>query len=184
MTGTAAICPAHGSGIGGFLPVSDYQDRAGQKRDSLEPSRMAKRQATGTAGTHSLRSVPLSRPDAARLVVTGYRQIKEAMMGVHRIALAIHILPLCFASRSRASLRWAAVVDATLITMAAAININMGNPLNHSLKSSRTAAKQQQKRRKTAVFGSFPAPCHRGGVEPRRITLRKNFQMDSDANDR
>ena len=32
--------------------------------------------------------------------------------------------------------------------------------------------------------GSFPAPCHRGGVEPRRISLRKKFHMDSDANDR
>lgn len=32
--------------------------------------------------------------------------------------------------------------------------------------------------------GSFPAPRHRGGVEPRRISLRKKFHMDSDANDR
>ena len=158
MTGTAAICPAHGSGMGGFLPVSDYRDKAGQKWDSLEPSRMAKRQATGTAGTHSLRSVPLSRPDAARLEVAGYRQIKEAMMGVHRIALAIHILPLCLASRSRASLRWADVVEATLITMAAAININMGNPLNHSLKSSRTAAKQQRKTAENCGFWVLPRP--------------------------
>lgn len=154
MTGTAAICPAHGRGIGCFSAFLNYRDKGGQKRDSLEWSRMAKRQATGTAGTHSLRSVPLSRPDAARLEVAGYRQRIPA----HRMTFATQRMPLYFRIRSRASARWAAVVDAMLITTAAAINIHMGNPLYHSLKSSRTAAKQQQKTAENDGFWVLPCP--------------------------
>lgn len=80
-------------------------------------------------------------------------------------------------SRSRASARPAGVELATAITTTATISIHMGNPLNHWSQSSITAAKQQQKRRKTAVFWVLPRPMPPRG---RRAAAHHSTQKFAD----
>lgn len=86
------------------------------------------------------------------------RKIMPEIRIAHSRTAGGQIYRLYFAMRSRASARPAAVELATDITTTATISIHMGNPLNHWSQSSITAAKQQQKRRKTAVFWVLPRP--------------------------
>jgi len=156
--GTFSPCPVHCGAPRGNLSFSakrDSRDKSGTERNC--PDWQGGRQP-GQPGHTPLRSVPLSRPDAEgfRLAVHGHitqaaRNSQSAIAGGHRYRLYA-------AMRSRASLRWAGVELATAITTTAATSIHMGSPLNHWLQSSITAAKQQQKRRKTAVFWVLPRP--------------------------
>jgi len=72
MSGTAQTCPACTRKKGRIQPFFTKLDKAGQSGTSAEKLNGK----PGQTGTHSYRSVPLSRPDAG---TDSYRQIQPAI---------------------------------------------------------------------------------------------------------
>lgn len=172
MSGTAQTCPGCDGENGVNQPFFTKRDKAGQT-GTAGKTLIGK---PGQTGTHSYRSVPLSRPGAGTVA---YRQIQPAMIAPHMITARNVQARLMGCSFSAISAR-PSLVDDIIETITARATIAStacigSTPVSDAKQTSKTAAKSKLNRCFSTFFRVLPAPAAVRGRRAAEIQPKQYF---------